>query len=74
MKYGRKESLPTHCDRVSDYWATLVCFSEFASGKARSQRYKAVRAFKAGLNMPEEAKHQVFMDTLELTRLKARAT
>lgn len=69
-------TLPTHCERIAEYWATLVCFDECASGKAAAMKYKAVRAFKAGLRfrgLPEKQVNQAYLDTLELARLKMRA-
>ncbi len=69
-------SLPTHCERIACYWATLVCFDKYASGKAVGQRYKAVRAFKQGLRnsgMTEENISFAYKDTVELARLKMNA-
>lgn len=66
-------TLPTHCERIAEHWAGLVCFEECASGKAMGQRYKAARAFKAGLRdggLPESQISQAYRDTLDLARLK----
>lgn len=65
-------TLPTHCERIAKYWATLVCFYEFASGKARGQRYKAARAFQNGLRfrgLPEDQINQAYADTVAMARL-----
>lgn len=65
-------TLPTHCEKIARYWATLVCFDVWASGKAAGQKYKAVRAFKEGLRarcLPEKDIHQAYIDTLEMARL-----
>lgn len=69
-------TLPSHCEKIACYWATLVGFTEGASGKAASMKYKAVRAFKDGLRqrgLPESAIQQAYVDTLELARLKMNA-
>lgn len=66
-------SLPSHCEKVATYWATLVCFYPDASGRAVAMKYKAVRAFKNGLRareLPEAMVHQAFRDTQDLARLK----
>lgn len=68
--------LPTHCERIAEYWATLVCFDECASGKAAGMKYKAVRAFNKGLlaaGLPEQQVRQAYLDTLSLARLKKGA-
>lgn len=68
--------LPSHCEKVAAYWATLNCFDVWASGKASAMKYKAVRAFKDGLRaaaMSEEQIHQAYVDTLEICRLKKGA-
>jgi hypothetical protein len=69
-------TLPSHCEKVAKYWVKLVCFDECASGKAAGQKFKAVRAFKAGLRfrgLPEEQIHQAYIDTLTMARLMKRA-
>lgn len=69
-------TLPSHCERIANYWATLVCFAPYASGKTRGMKYKAVRAFKASLRargLSEEQTNQAYSDTLELARLKILA-
>jgi hypothetical protein len=68
-------TLPSHCEKIACYWATLVCFDEFASGKALGQRFKAARAFKNGLRfrLPEAQVEQAYRDTVELARLKKNA-
>jgi hypothetical protein len=69
-------TLPSHCERIANYWATLVCFDEWASGKAAAMKYKAVRAFTAGLRargLSEKQISQAYIDTLELARLKKNA-
>ena len=69
----KKESLPRYCERIAEYWSTLVCFDECASGRAASMKYKAVRAFKDGLRergLPEKDIHQAYIHTLALARLK----
>jgi hypothetical protein len=75
-RYTITESLPTHCERIACYWQGLVCFDVWASGKAAAMKYKAVRAFKAGLRaagLSEEQVHQAYVDTLEICRLKKGA-
>lgn len=69
-------SLPSHCERIADYWATLVCFDECASGKAAAMKYKAVRAFMRGLRdrgLPEEYCQQAYTDTVAMARLRKAA-
>ena len=65
-------ALPSHCERIAKYWATLVCFDVGASGKAMGQRYRAAKAFKNGLRaygLPESQVNQAYYDTLEMARL-----
>lgn len=69
-------NLPTHCERVADYWATLNGSHQYASGRAASQFYKSARAFRAGLakaGLPDEMIQQAFQSTLQLARLKTGA-
>lgn len=69
-------SLPSHCERIAKYWATLNCFYPYASGKAAAQKFKSVRAFKQGLRdrgLPEPQIDQAYIDTLEISRLLINA-
>lgn len=69
-------TLPSHCEKIAAYWATLVCFDVWASGKAGSMRYKAVKAFKNGLRvrgLPEPMVEQAYQDTLAMARLQKAA-
>lgn len=69
-------TLPSHCEKVACYWATLVCFESYASGKAAGMKYKAARAFKEALRargLPEDQIHRAYLDTVELAQLKKGA-
>lgn len=69
---NQKVSLPTHCEKIARHWCNLVCFDEFASGKVKSQKYKAVRAFARGLRdagIGETEINRAYQDTQELARL-----
>jgi hypothetical protein len=71
-----KTSLPSHCEKIAEYWAELVCFEVYASGRAAGMKYKAVRAFRAGLReagLSDEQVHLAYCDTLELRSLKKSA-
>lgn len=68
-------NLPTHCERVAEYWATLTGVYS-GSGKGAGQFYKSTRAFRRGLTqagLPAELVEQAFRSTLELARVKANA-